>query len=144
MRGLRTMQLRLLEAERQGLAMARWFETRDEVLRVLHPALSTHPQHGLWKRDFSGASGLFSVVLKPVPRAALAAMLDGLTLFGMGASWGGYESLVTPFIPGRTATVWPHEGHALRFQIGLEDVADLQADLDAGFARLTAACAISR
>ena len=141
LRGLRTMSLRLREAERQGLAMAKWLEARPEVARVLHPALETHPGHHLWKRDFRGSSGLFSVILKPASEGAVAAMLDGLELFGMGFSWGGYESLVIPFdCRGyRTATVWNPGGPALRFSIGLEDAEDLQADLDRGFARLRAA-----
>ena len=141
LRGLRTMELRLREAERQGLAMARWLETRPEVLRVLHPALPDDPGHAIWSRDFAGSSGLFSVILHPVPATAVAAMLDGLELFGLGYSWGGFESLVIPFDPTlyRTATRWrAADGPALRFQIGLEDVADLQADLDRGFARLRA------
>ena len=77
--------------------MARWLEQRPEVLRLLHPALPSHPGHALWKRDFTGASGLFSVVLKPVPQKAVYAFLDALELFGIGASWGGYESLAIPF-----------------------------------------------
>ena len=97
LRGLRTMELRLREAERQGLALAQWLEERPEVLRVIHPALPDHPGHALWKRDFSGSSGLFSIVLKPASDAAVAAMLDGLELFGLGYSWGGYESLALPF-----------------------------------------------
>ncbi|MCJ2142908.1 cystathionine beta-lyase [Methylobacterium sp. E-066] len=141
LRGMRTMALRLREHGRVGLEMARWFQARPEVLRVLHPGLPEDPGHDIWKRDFSGASGLFGVILKPVPEAAVAAMLDGLELFGMGFSWGGFESLVIPFdcTPYRTATQWAPGGPALRFHIGLEDVADLQADLDAGFARLRAA-----
>jgi cystathionine beta-lyase len=140
LRGLRTLDLRLREAERQGLAMARWLAGRPEVARVLHPALPSCPGHDFWKRDFKGSSGLFSVNLKPCSTAALAAMLDGLNLFGMGYSWGGYESLVIPFDCSgyRTATTWAPEGHSLRFSIGLEDIADLQADLDAGFERLRA------
>jgi cystathionine beta-lyase len=140
LRGLRTMDLRLREAERQGLAMARWLAARPEVLRVLHPALPDHPGHALWKRDFLGSSGLFSVILHPAPTAAVDALLDGLELFGMGYSWGGFESLVVPFDPTayRTATTWNPGGPALRFQIGLEEVADLQADLDRGFARMRA------
>ena len=108
--------------------------------RVLHPALESHPGHAVWKRDFLGASGLFGVILKPVPKAAVAAMLDGLKLFGMGYSWGGYESLVIPFDASsyRTATEWRPEGPALRLHIGLEDVGDLKADLAAGFERLNA------
>jgi cystathionine beta-lyase len=141
LRGLRTMSLRLREHGRQGLEMARWLQARPEVLRVLHPGLPEDPGHAIWRRDFSGASGLFGVILKPVPEAAVAALLDGLELFGMGFSWGGFESLVIPFDcrPYRTATAWAPGGPALRFHIGLEDTADLKADLEAGFARLRAA-----
>ncbi|MGO4524082.1 cystathionine beta-lyase [Microvirga sp. 2MCAF35] len=138
LRGLRTMALRLREHEKQALEMARWLEARPEVARVLHPALETYPGHEIWKRDFKGSSGLFSVILKPCSDQALAAMLDGLSLFGMGYSWGGFESLVIPFncATYRTATQWKPGGHALRFHIGLEDLEDLKRDLDAGFARL--------
>jgi len=138
LRGLRTLDLRLREAERQGLAMAHWLAARPEVAKVLHPAFPSCPGHEFWKRDFKGSSGLFSIILEPCPEAALAAFLDGLTLFGMGYSWGGYESLVIPFdcASYRSATRWAPGGPALRFSIGLEDVGDLQADLDAGFARL--------
>ena len=141
LRGLRTLATRLAQHQRAGIEMAKWLEARPEVARVLHPALPSHPQHAIWKRDFLGASGLFSVILKPAEKPALAAMLDGLKLFGMGFSWGGYESLVIPFDPTsyRTATRWQAEGPALRFHIGLEDVDDLKADLEAGFARLVAA-----
>ena len=134
------MALRLREHERQALDMARWLAARPEVDRVLHPALETDPGHAIWKRDFSGSSGLFGVVLKPVGMDAVAAMLDGLELFGMGASWGGFESLVLPFDPTayRTATSWDADGPALRFHIGLEDLDDLKQDLDRGFARLNA------
>ena len=97
LRGLRTMALRLREHEKQALEMARWLAARPEVAQVLHPALESHPGHAIWKRDFKGSSGLFSVVLKPCSDKALAAMLDGLALFGMGFSWGGFESLVVPF-----------------------------------------------
>lgn len=145
LRGLRTMELRLREAERAGLELARWLAQRPEVARVLHPALEAHPDHALWKRDFLGSTGLFSVILKPVPDTALAAMLDGLELFGLGYSWGGYESLVLPFDckSYRTATRWTPEGPALRFSIGLEDIEDLQDDLDEGFARLRNAAEIT-
>jgi cystathionine beta-lyase len=140
-RGLRTLATRLAQHQRSGIEMAKWLEARPEVARVLHPALPSHPQHAIWKRDFLGASGLFSVILKPVEKKALAAMLDGLSLFGMGFSWGGYESLVIPFDPAdyRTATRWRAEGPALRFHIGLEDVEDLKADLEKAFERLKAA-----
>lgn len=140
LRGLRTLATRLAQHQKSGIEMASWLEQRPEVARVLHPALPSHPQHAIWKRDFLGASGLFSIILKPVSQAQLAAMLDGLQLFGMGFSWGGYESLVIPFDPTgyRSATRWEAEGPALRFHIGLEDVEDLKADLDAGFKRLAA------
>jgi cystathionine beta-lyase len=140
LRGLRTMELRLREAERQGLALAPWLTTRPEVLRVIHPALPEDPGHGLWKRDFSGSSGLFSIVLKPASEAAVAAFLDGLELFGLGFSWAGYESLAIPFDCSsyRTATRWAPGGPTIRFSVGLEDIEDLKADLDRGFARLRA------
>jgi cystathionine beta-lyase len=141
LRGLRTMELRLREAERQALTLAHWLAQRPEVLRVIHPAMPDYSGHDIWKRDFSGSSGLFSIVLKPVSEAALAAMLDGLELFGMGFSWGGYISLVIPFDCSRyrTATKWAPGGPTLRFSIGLEDIDDLKGDLDQGFARLRAA-----
>lgn len=138
LRGLRTMALRLREHEKQALEMARWLAARPEVARVLHPALESYEGHEIWKRDFKGSSGLFSVILRPCSDKALAAMLDGLSLFGMGYSWGGFESLVIPFNCAnyRSATTWEPGGHALRFHIGLEDLGDLKRDLDAGFARL--------
>ena len=108
---------------------------------MLHPALPDCPGHDLWRRDFSGSNGLLSIVLHDVPKPALAAMLDGLELFAMGYSWGGYESLVVPFDPrhARTATAWTAAGPCLRLHCGLEDPGDLIADLEAGFARLAAA-----
>lgn len=141
LRGFRTLDVRLDRHWRSGVKIARWLEGRPEVARVLHPALPSHPQHELWRRDFLGASGLFSVVLKPCAKRALAAMLEGYALFGMGASWGGYESLALPFdaAKARSATAWQPEGPTVRFHIGLEDVDDLKADLEAGFARLAAA-----
>ncbi len=141
LRGLRTLAVRLERHQRSALEVARWLATRPEVERILHPALPTDPGHALWKAQFTGASGLSSVILKPAPQKALAAMLDGLELFGMGYSWGGYESLIVPFNPTRyrTATPWTADGPALRLHIGLDDVGDLIADLEAGFARLNAA-----
>ncbi len=139
-RGLRTLAVRLAQHHRSGLEVAEWLATRPEVSRVLHPALPTDPGHAIWKRDFSGACGLFSLILKPVPEVAVAAFFDALTLFGMGYSWGGYESLAIPFNCSgyRTATTWAPEGPAVRLHIGLEDVADLKADLDQAFARMKA------
>jgi cysteine-S-conjugate beta-lyase len=137
-RGLRTLAVRLERHHESGLAVARWLEQRPEVLRMLHPAMPSHPGHALWKRDFTGASGLFSMVLKPVPQKAVYAFLDALELFGIGASWGGYESLAIPFdcTNIRTATRWAPGGPTVRFHIGLEAVVDLIADLEHGFAVL--------
>lgn len=136
LRGLRTLAVRLAQHYRAGLEMARWLAARPEVARVLHPALETDPGHAIWKRDYSGASGLFSVVLKSRPQAAVDAMLDSLRLFGMGFSWGGFESLAIPFncADYRTATQWAPGGPTLRLHIGLENVEDLKADLERGFA----------
>jgi len=141
LRGLRTLAVRLERHYASGLAVARWLQTRPEVLRLLHPALPGDPGHALWQRDFSGASGLFSIVLKPVPTRAYYAFIDALELFGIGASWGGYESLAIPFdcAPLRTATRWAPGGPCVRFHIGLEAVEDLIADLERGFAALNAA-----
>jgi cystathionine beta-lyase len=141
LRGLRTLAVRLAQHHRSGLEMARWLATRPEVIRVLHPALENDPGHAIWKRDFSGASGLFSVVLKPAPQKAVDALLDTVKLFGMGYSWGGFESLVIPFdCQGyRTATKWAPGGPTLRLHIGLEDVGDLKTDLERGFAAFNAA-----
>ncbi|MGA3310014.1 MAG: cystathionine beta-lyase [Xanthobacteraceae bacterium] len=144
LRGLRTLAVRLDRHYRSGLAVARWLEQRPEVLQLLHPAMASHPGHALWKRDFTGASGLFSVVLKPVPQKAVYAFLDTLDLFGIGASWGGYESLAIPFdcTPVRTATRWEPGGPTVRFHIGLEAVEDLLADLERGFAALAVAAQV--
>src|SRR5579862_6606432 len=141
LRGLRTLSVRLERHYRSGLEVARWLQQRPEVLRLLHPALPGDPGHAIWKRDFTGASGLFSMVLKPVPQKAVFAFLDTLELFGIGASWGGYESLAIPFncAPYRTATNWQPGGPTVRFHIGLEAVEDLIADLERGFAALAAA-----
>jgi cysteine-S-conjugate beta-lyase len=141
LRGVRTLAVRLERHFKSGLSIARWLEQRPEVLRMLHPAMESDPGHALWKRDFTGASGLFSMVLKPVPQKAVYAFLDTLELFGIGASWGGYESLAVPFdcAPVRTATRWQPGGPTVRFHIGLEAVEDLIADLERGFAALAAA-----
>lgn len=141
LRGLRTLHVRLARHHTAALEMATWLADRAEVAEVLHPALASHPQHAIWARDFHGASGLFSIVLHPVTRGQLAAMVDGLRYFGMGYSWGGFESLVVPFDPRpyRTATTWDRPGPALRLHIGLEDTSDLKRDLAEGFERMTRA-----
>lgn len=139
LRGLRSLAVRLKQHWQAGVEMALWLQSRPEVARVIHPALPGDLGHELWRRDFLGASGLFAVVLKPATDHALAAMLNGLERFGMGYSWGGFESLATPFTPTRTATRWSAEGPALRLHIGLEDTEDLKADLTEGFARLRTA-----
>jgi cysteine-S-conjugate beta-lyase len=141
LRGLRTMGVRLQRHGECGLALARWLQARPEVARVLHPGLPEHPGHALWRRDFAGASGLFSFVLKPYAPTAVAAMVEGMRLFGMGASWGGYESLLLPVKPetSRTATAWSPGGPTLRLHAGLEALDDLIADLEEGFARLNVA-----
>jgi cystathionine beta-lyase len=141
LRGLRTLAVRLAQHQRSGLEMARWLAARPEVIKVLHPALETDPGHAIWKRDFTGASGLFSIVLKPAPQKAVDALLDAVTLFGMGYSWGGFESLVIPFdcADYRTATKWAPGGPTLRLHIGLENVEDLKADLARGFEAFNAA-----
>jgi len=140
LRGLRTLGVRLARHHESGLRVARWLEQRPEVSRVLHPGLPGHPGHGIWKRDFTGACGLFSIVLKPMDEKAVHAFMNALTLFGMGFSWGGFESLVVIFDCSeyRTATKWVPGGPTLRFHIGLEDVDDLVADLENGFAAMAA------
>jgi cystathionine beta-lyase len=138
LRGLRTLDVRLERHMRNALEVAEWLRQRPEVDAVLYPALPGAPGHALWRRDFTGASGLFSIILKPYPPAAVGRLLDGLSLFGIGYSWGGFESLVVPFRPQRTATQWTSAGPCLRLHIGLENPADLIEDLRNGFERLTA------
>jgi cystathionine beta-lyase len=140
-RGLRTMAVRLKHHGAAALEIARWLEARPEVARVLHPALPSCPGHDLFARDFKGASGLFSFVLNGGTEASRAALIDGLDLFGIGYSWGGFESLAIPVDPQRhrSATRWEAEGLAVRLQIGLEDPADLIADLAAGLDRFRTA-----
>jgi cystathionine beta-lyase len=141
LRGLRTMAIRLARHQESGLAVARWLQSRPEVRRVMHPGLDGDPGHAIWTRDFTGACGLFSIVLEPSDEKAVYAFMNALTLFGMGYSWGGFESLVILFdcAEYRTATPWAPGGPTLRFHIGLEDSDDLIADLEGGFAAMAAA-----
>ena len=136
LRGLRTLAVRLKQHQETGLALARWLQARPEVARILHPALPDDPGHALWKRDFSGACGLFGMELKPVSAAAVAAFVDGLQHFGIGYSWGGFESLIIPAHIRRVAGPFAAEGPVLRIHAGLEDPADLIADLEQGLRRL--------
>lgn len=134
LRGLRTLPLRLAEHERNARAVAEWLEAQPEVDRVLWPALPAHPGHALWKRDYTGASGLMGVALKPGTQARAEAMLDALELFGLGYSWGGFESLATfedPQLKRRSHQA-PFAGPLLRLHIGLEAPGDLVADLRRG------------
>jgi cystathionine beta-lyase len=142
LRGLRTMGVRLERQQRGALELARWLETHPDVRRVLYPALPSHPGHAIWKRDFLGASGLFAFVLPPAPREALAAFFDDMAVFGMGYSWGGFESLILPGTPSEKRTVarWDDtQGTLIRVSVGLEDVRDLQHDLSAALQRWKAA-----
>lgn len=138
LRGLRTIGVRMNHQQQSALTVARWLEKRPEVLRVLYPALESDPGHAVWKRDFRGAASLFGLVLKPVAWEKVGAMIDALKLFGIGSSWGGYESLAirADVTRGRTATPWNPGGPLVRLHIGLEDTADLIADLDQAFTRL--------
>lgn len=140
-RGIRTLGVRLREHEKNAITLANWFKGQAEVERVLCPALPDDPGYDLWRRDFTGASGLFGILLKEgISDEAIAAMLDHMELFAMGYSYGGYESLLIPTFAGgnRTVTKWPHKGQLLRCHAGLEGVDDLIADLEAGFARMRA------
>jgi cystathionine beta-lyase len=135
LRGLRTMGVRLDRHQKSALAVARWLEGRREVAEVLHPALESFPGHAIWKRDFTGASGLFSFVLKGGGKREAHAFLDALELFGLGFSWGGFESLaVHVWLGDRTVSRTDYGGPVIRLQIGLEDVEDIIADLERGLA----------
>jgi len=137
-RGMRTLAVRLKQHQENALQMADWLLSRPEVDRVLYPPHPKSAGHDLWKRDFTGGSGLMGFVLKPVEEAAVGRMLDGLELYGMGASWGGFESLILPANPSanRTATKWDEPGQLIRLHVGLESIEDLIEDLGAGLDRL--------
>lgn len=140
LRGLRTMGVRLARHEQSALEIARWLEGRPGVARVLHPALESHPGHALWKRDFSGSSGIFSIVLAGGGQKQAYAFLDALKIFGLGYSWGGFESLAVHCnLSDRVVAKGPYEGPLIRLQIGLEDVEDLKADIEAGLKAAEAA-----
>jgi cystathionine beta-lyase len=138
LRGLRTLSVRLRQHMKNAIALAKWLQERPEVERVMYPALADDPGHALWRRDFEGATGLFGVVLKPCTREGVIAMLDDLSHFSLGYSWGGYESLVLPMRSGVFSADYNGEpmDATLRFHVGLEDVADLISDLEKGFERL--------
>jgi cystathionine beta-lyase len=138
LRGLRTISVRMDRHHESGIRVAEWLQSRPEVSQVMHPALPQDPGHELWKRDFTGASGLFGFVLKEGDRTKLSAMMDHMELLGMGSSWGGYESLLIPSWPeqSRTVTNWEVSGQCMRIHVGLEDPDDLIADLEAGFERM--------
>jgi cysteine-S-conjugate beta-lyase len=138
LRGVRTLPVRLKRHEQNAMTLARWLEARPEVLRILYPALESDPGHAIWKRDFTGACGLFGVVLKPVGEEKLLAFIEGMAHFGIGWSWGGFESLIVPAHFKRNVRPLEAEGPVIRIHAGLEDAGDLLADLEAGFERMAA------
>lgn len=139
LRGLRTMAVRLKQHQENALSITTWLKKRPEVSRILYPALPEHPGHDLWKRDFTGATGLFGIILKKhYPKEAIYKFIDSLKLFGIGCSWGGFESLILSLNPGisRSVTKWEPEGSYIRVYAGLENVDDLIGDLEQGFKHL--------
>ncbi|MEM9685043.1 MAG: PLP-dependent transferase, partial [Pseudomonadota bacterium] len=137
LRGMRSMGVRLRQHQATALQLMEWLAKCPDVDQILNPAWPDDPGHVIWKRDFEGASGLFGVVLRPAEREAVAAMVDGMRYFQIGASWGGYESLMIPAYPVRdfAAPPWNERGPLLRLHAGLEDPRDLIGDLEDGFAR---------
>jgi cystathionine beta-lyase len=138
LRGFRTIGVRMKQQMANAIKIARWLETRPEVKRVLYPALESDPGHAIWKRDFEGAASLFALVLNAANKKQITAFVNALKLFGIGSSWGGYESLITApnIAPLRTATKWPADGPVIRLHIGLEDPDDLIADVTQAFAKM--------
>ncbi|MDH5723153.1 MAG: cystathionine beta-lyase [Alphaproteobacteria bacterium] len=132
LRGLKTIHIRMKEAGERALVVAKWLEKSKHISRVYHPALPSHPSHKLWKRDFSGCNGLITIVLKPYEREAVRQFIEGMEIFAIGSSWGGYESLMQPqyMEQYRSAVKWEEKGFVLRLQIGFEDPKDLIADLE--------------
>ncbi|WP_298973145.1 cystathionine beta-lyase [uncultured Roseobacter sp.] len=139
LRGLRTLKMRMETIDRAGRDIAAWLAAQPQVKTLLHPAFPACPGHDVWSRDFTGAAGLFGVIFHPCSDAQIRAFVDALQLFGIGVSWGGYESLVLPVKPVRTATPWTEDGQLVRFNIGLEDPASLKADLAAALPHLNSA-----
>jgi cystathionine beta-lyase len=141
LRGARTLKTRMARHEETGMKLAKWLARRPEVQRILHPAFKSCPGHATWRRDFTGASGLFSAVMKPMGAREVKAFYNALKLFGIGYSWGGFESLCVHVSPERhrTASPWSEAGPTFRFSAGLEDAEDLIADLERAFAALGAA-----
>ncbi len=137
-RGLRTLHVRLPHHQKSALEIGAWLQQQKAVKRLLHPAFPSCPGHENWKKYFTGSTGTFSVILHETRREKIAKMLDGMQIFRMGFSWGGFESLLFPEQPkpSRTASAWEETGFSLRIHIGLEDAEDLKADLDAGLKRL--------
>ncbi len=140
-RGLRTLAVRMNEHQARAFEIASWLEQQEEVEQVIHPALPSHPDHAIWKKNFTGSGSLFSFALKPAPRKAIAAFVDHMQIFSMGYSWGGYESLCLPVKMGKSRTVnpWPSDSNLFRVHIGFEGLEDLKGDLSAALARYSAA-----
>ena len=138
LRGMRTMGIRMRQHQETALRLVEWLTERPEVHNILYPAWPNDPGFGIWKRDFTGAAGLFGVILEPISKAAVATFIEGMTHFRIGASWGGYESLIIPAYPERSFadTPWHERGPLLRFHAGLEDPRDLIKGPEEVFVRM--------